>query len=293
MGGETAPLQATQEGVTPSNQVQTTHNRQPQSLTATSLVLGIHIYVFQSIPLTMALSTITKPDGKRRPRQSVKFAEHEAQVVLEVESCFDYPDDTRQALWHSRSDYHFSKSSARVIAKESERYGYSRHLDGVYKATYDPQVQDSLNIWCLHGHSRRGLERWSNSSHGLERRDDQYRYINGVLRAQSEMKLKDEYCDERLREVGHVLSRKSRLFAQMMGEADNNAARWEFGIVEARMPLSPRQLVKPKNLGLSGGRAAVTSTSLSRSTMPARRATGAATSKISIGTKPGRVPRMA
>ncbi len=243
----------------------------------------------------MNSSILSKSDGKRRPRQSVIFAENEAQVVLEVESCFDYPDDIRQALWHSRSDYHFSKSSSRVIAKESERYGYSRHLDGVYKATYAQQVQDSLNIWCLHGHSRRGLERWSNSPHGLERKDDQYRYINGVLRAQSEMKLKDEYCDERLREVGHVLSRKSRLFAQMMGEADSNAARWEFGIVDARASSSPRQLLKPKNLGLSGGRVATTAVcpSVSRSTAPARRASGAVAPKITIRTKPGRVPRMA
>lgn len=237
---------------------------------------------------------------KRRPRQSVRFGdgEMEAQVVAEVESCFDYPDDIRQALWHSRSDYHFSKSSARVIAKESERYGYSRHLDGVYVASYDQQVQDSLNIWCLHGHSRRGLERWSNSPHGQERKDDQDRYVNGVLRAQTEMKLRDEYCQERLREVAHVLSRKSRLFAQMLGEADCNAARWELGLVDVHVPISPRQIVKPRNLGLSSGRIAApglcnNATTTRTATAPIRRSSGAVSPKITIRTKPGRVPRMA
>ena len=248
----------------------------------------------------MTTSILSKSDGKRRPRQSVSFADgdNEAKVVAEVESCFDYPDDIRQALWHSRSDYHFSKSSARVIAKESERYGYSRHLDGVYVNTYDPQVQDSLNIWCLHGHSRRGLERWSNSPHGQERKDDQDRYINGVLRAQTEMKLRDEYCAERLREVAHVLSRKSRLFAQMLGEADSNAARWELGLVDVKVPISPRQIVKPRNLGLSSGRIAAPGLCNNTTTRIApaaaiRRSSGAVTPKITIRTKSGRVPRMA
>ncbi|KAG7341702.1 hypothetical protein IV203_023655 [Nitzschia inconspicua] len=39
---------------------------------------------------------------------------------------------------------------------------------------------------------------------------------------------------ERLREVGYILSRKSRLFAQMMGEADAQAAKWEYGTPDQR-----------------------------------------------------------
>ena len=215
--------------------------------------------------------------------------------MLEVESCFDYPEEIRHALWHSRSDYQFSKSSARVVSKESERYGHSRHLDGTYNTSYDQQVQDALNIWCLHGHSRRGLERWSNGVHGRERKDDAYMYINGVLRTQAEMKLKDDYDEERLREVSHVLSRKARLFAQMMGDADSQAAKLEFGIVDARPQLSPIQ--RRKNLGLSGRVAAPAArSSISRSTAPTtRRSSGtrAVAPQISIRSKPGRVPRMA
>ena len=161
---------------------------------------------------------------------NVKFPEeHIAQVVLEIDPCFSFTDEQRKCLWYARSDYHFSKQSARVVAKESERYGHSKHLEGVYISAYSQQVQDTLNLWALHGHTRRGLERWANSRHGLIRKNDHEMYEQGILRAQQEMKFKNA-CEgdkdqqaERLREVSLVLSRKSRLFAQMMGEADAKA----------------------------------------------------------------------
>jgi hypothetical protein len=148
-------------------------------------------------------------------------------VVAEVEPCFSFSDEQRKDRWFARSDYHFSRQSARVIAKESERYGHSKHLEGVYTSAFSQQAQDMLNLWSLHGHSRRGLERWANSRHGRIRKEDQQMYEQGILRAQQELKLKNEGDKnaqaERLREVSLVLSRKSRLFAQMMGEADANA----------------------------------------------------------------------
>lgn len=262
--------------------------------------------IYKSSLGPMVKSILAGADRKRRPRQSVSFHEQEAQVVLEVDSCFDFADHVRQALWHTRNDYQFSRSSARVIAKESERYGHSRHLDGVYLTNYDQQVQDSLNLWCLHGNTRRGLERWANAVHGQERKDDQYVYIQGVLRAQAEMRLRDDYSDERLREVGHVLSRKSRLFAQMMGRADSHAAQWEFGMIDmldARAAVSPRQ--RRKNLGLSGKVSRASShapssppvrvSASATATTAVRRSpeTRAVTPKITIRTRPGRVPRMA
>jgi hypothetical protein len=191
---------------------------------------------------------------KKKNSKSVHFPEDEetlSRVVLVVEACEDFTEEDKKILWFARSDYHFSRSTARVIAKESERYGHSKHLDDVYKTTFNEQVQGRLNIWALHGSSRRGLERWANSSHGQARKDDQYIYIQGLLRTQQEMRFKDSFNDERLREVAHILSRKSRLFAQMMGEADSHAAKWEFGMIDARAHCSPRQR-RHKNLGLVG-----------------------------------------
>lgn len=258
-------------------------------------------------------SILSREDRKRRPRQSVQFSDCEADVVFEVESCFNFPEDIRRDLWHSRDDYEFSRSSAKVVAKESERYGYSRHLDGAYLDSYDAQVQDALKTWGLHGHSRRGLERWCNRVHGRIRKDDQYMHTHGVLRAQAEMKLKEEYSHDRLREMSHCLSKKSRLFAQMMGEADSHAVQCELGLIDSAEPVSPRHVVR-KNLGLSGARtvpAARSSRSAGAAAGPAvpaqahairRSLTGTirrssdtrvATPTIRIRTKSGRVPRIA
>jgi len=192
---------------------------------------------------------------KRRSSRTVGFPEEEeafAQVVCEVESCFDFSEEDKKNLWFTRSDYHFSRSTARVIAKESERYGHSKHLDDAYVTTFSQETQDQLNLWALHGHSRRGLERWASTAHGIQRKDDQYMYLNGLLRAQQEMKLRDEYTDERLREVGHILSRKSRLFAQMMGAADEEAAKWNLGMNSMGGIISPNPRRKTLNLGLQG-----------------------------------------
>lgn len=186
-------------------------------------------------------------------KRSVQFPKDVSisQVVLEIANCEDFTEEDKKRLWFARSDYHFSRSTARVIAKESERYGHSKHLDDCYKPTFSEGVQSRLNIWALQGDSRRGLERWASSIHGQKRKDDQYMYIQGVLRAQQEMKFKDCLNEERLREVGHILSRKSRLLAQMMGEADNHAARFEYGMEDINVRISPRAVVKQrKNLGL-------------------------------------------
>jgi hypothetical protein len=181
----------------------------------------------------------TKQHGKGSAKRSlyVSFPQDEtimAQVVAEIEPCMNYTDQDRKNLWYARSDYHFSRSTARVIAKESERYGHSKHLDGVYCSDAFPQqAQEALNLWVLHGHCRRGLERWANTHHGLIRKEDQRMYMQGILRVQQEMKLKDAYGGdkvaqaERLREVGFILSRKATGFARMMGEADAQAAKWE------------------------------------------------------------------
>jgi hypothetical protein len=190
---------------------------------------------------------IYHPTIRKRKGLSIRFPdayEEMVQIVCEIDSCMNLTDDDRKCLWHTRSDYHFSRSTARVIAKESERYGHSKQLDGVYIATYTDQVQETLNLWARHGHSRRGLERWANSHHGNVRKEDQYMHQQGVLRAQHELKLKEgmvayaSSCpsEERLREVGHVLSRKARLFAQMIGEADAEAAQWEYGMTIRTQP---------------------------------------------------------
>jgi hypothetical protein len=185
--------------------------------------------------------SVQKRTGGTKRSLSVSFPPDEtvmAQIVAEIESCMNYTDQDRKNMWYVRSDYHFARSTARVIAMESERYGHSKHLDGVYCSnTFQQQAQDALNMWVLHGHCRRGLERWANTHHGLIRKEDQRIYIQGILRAQQEMKLKDgrdgdkQAQAERLREVGFMLSRKASVFAQMMGDADAQAVKLELATI--------------------------------------------------------------
>jgi len=243
-------------------------------------------------------------------RPSVHFPQEEelATVVCEIEDLVRIPVEDKKKLWFSRSDYNFAKSSARVVAKESERYGHSKHLDNTYNSL-DEDAQSCLNLWALHGSGRRGLERWANSAHGELCKKDQMIYISSVLRAQTDMKLKDtdgETRLQKLQELGHELSQRSRRFAEMIAIADAQAAKWEFNSEKEPVNLSPRQALKqcldlggPASSRMAPRRAAsvmvpnLQGIARPRGTFTSTRRTPTAQSRISIRTRPARVSRMA
>lgn len=218
-----------------------------------------------------------------RPR--VHFPQQVSQVVCEIEDVLSLSQEDKQRLWFSRSDYDFSKSSARVIAQESERYGQSKHLDNAY----GEDAQASLNLWALHGLQRRGLERWANTAHGDLRKKDQHRYISSILRAQTEMNLKGISLEVRQQMVSSLsqnLSQRATQFAQRMANADAEAAKWEHAPRVVGLGLgSP----KPKLRQSKGG------VSKSRSSNGLRANSNGASPRITIRTRkaPARVSRMA
>uniref|UniRef100_A0A7S1ZG99 Uncharacterized protein n=1 Tax=Ditylum brightwellii TaxID=49249 RepID=A0A7S1ZG99_9STRA len=223
--------------------------------------------------MSFSVSSCHDDDKKKKTTKSVHFPTDEDSLsqLFVVEALDDFSEQEKKNLWFSRSDYQFSKSCARVIAKESERYGHSRHLDAVYNdhhhsSTTDHQDNEEqralgrLKLWALQGHSRRGLEFWANSQHGSARKQDSFQYVQRVLRAHTELKLQDALDqDTKLRDIGCHLSRKARMFAERMGQADQHAARFELGLLETddfSVCVSPRQLVQQqqqqrRNLGLS------------------------------------------
>jgi hypothetical protein len=73
-----------------------------------------------------------------------------------------------------------------------------------------------LAHWCTHGHSRRGLERWGSQYHGTSRTDATDSSKSTVVNLNLS-------GDELAREASR-LSLSSRVFARMMGEADEAAA---------------------------------------------------------------------
>lgn len=102
-------------------------------------------------------------------------------------------------------------------------------------------IQEKLNLWCAHGHTRRGLERWAHKEHGDARQTEQFQAIMDVLRAQDEMMVKAKLTnrikpqgscaewldDEVLRKISHKATRAARHFARMMGKADRYAVEYD------------------------------------------------------------------
>jgi hypothetical protein len=144
-------------------------------------------------------------------------------VVCTIPNREDYIDEDHGLLFFSRSDYHISRSSAKMISRESERYGFSKNLEDTY-AEKSKAAQESLNLWTSNGHSRRGLERWANRKHGDARQQDQFQSVMAVLRAQDDMLAARKGVDhEQIRKVSHKATRIARHFARMMGKADSHA----------------------------------------------------------------------
>jgi len=165
-----------------------------------------------------------------KPRRSVRFPKEDAVisvVVCTVPHREDFTEEEYAALFFSRDDYHTSRSSAKVVSKESERYGYSRNLEGTYKEKCQ-EAQERLNQWAMNGQGRRGLERWCHTEHGELRQHDQFQAIMTVLRAQDDMISRKNRVDpEKLRRISHKATKISRHFARMMGKADSYAMAQE------------------------------------------------------------------
>jgi hypothetical protein len=53
-------------------------------------------------------------------------------VVCLIEQRTEYTPEEVGRMFFSRSDYHMTRSAARVVSKESERYGFSKTLQGTY-----------------------------------------------------------------------------------------------------------------------------------------------------------------
>jgi len=165
-------------------------------------------------------------------KKSVSFhdAEKIAVVVCTIPNREEFDEKDVENLFYSRSDYHMSRTSAKVISNESERYGFSKNLDETFTEK-GKVAQDNLNLWTIHGHMRRGLERWSNREHGDERQKEQFQAVMSVLRAQDDMSSASRKVDdEKLRRVSHKATRTARHFARMMGKADSFAVSSEASI---------------------------------------------------------------
>jgi hypothetical protein len=114
-----------------------------------------------------------------------------------------------------------------LLSNEAVRFGISKSLDGTFHEK-NSEAQERLQVWSAQGDAQRGLERWSNKSHGDTRQAYQFKAIMAVLEAQDDMIHKEGKIDpEKLRKISHKKTKTARHFARMMGKADSYAISLE------------------------------------------------------------------
>jgi hypothetical protein len=164
-------------------------------------------------------------------RRKVRFHPSISQVVVTLPTLREIDEDQKRRLWWSLSDYEVFTDTARNISREVRRHPgltsgldeafrkallASKHVDQVEEAMQQIPLDPGLAHWCTHGHSRRGLERWGSQYHGTSRTDATDSSKSTVVNLNLS-------GDELAREASR-LSLSSRVFARMMGEADEAAA---------------------------------------------------------------------
>jgi hypothetical protein len=166
----------------------------------------------------------------------VRFPEDEKElstVLCEIPSREDMPPEEVENVYFSSADYQSSRQVSKRISREAERQGHGKKLELTFKEKCS-EAQENLNEWALHGHDRRGLERWANRTHGEERQQEQFQAIMTILQAQDEMLAERKSIDdEKLRKVSHKATKVSRHFARMLGKADLYAVEHERLAIES------------------------------------------------------------
>lgn len=169
---------------------------------------------------------------QQQKQNRVRFPQDEdaiSNIVCRLPSLDEFSEEDFELLWFSKADYHMSRSAAKIISRESVRFGFSKNLDDTYTEK-SSGAQERLQLWTTQGHARRGLERWANKDHGERRQMDQFDAIMAVLESQDELiaKSKDGVIDvEKIRKISHKATKTARHFARMIGKADSFAMACE------------------------------------------------------------------
>ncbi len=191
----------------------------------------------QSTPESQSLREIplwidqrTRSESMGAPSKNVRFPEDEDKLVVllkEVENREDWTEREKATLFFSKQEYAHSRRSTKLVTRDSERKGHSTHLNDAFSEK-SIGAQEHLNQWCLNGHERRGLERFSCKSHGEKRQDEQFKTVMVVLQTQDDLLAQGKEVDPtKLRKVSYKLSRSARHFARMIAKSDMYAVENE------------------------------------------------------------------
>ena len=138
-----------------------------------------------------------------------------------------------QRLWFRNQELQDIRSRGKGLALEistnpqmKDHYlSYKNVIEGVYKKAIQGSLTSKpdkgLIVWVQHGHSRRGLERWSVPFVGIYRQERRNALVHSLLIVQRQL-LPDK--EGVLRQLSEHYSSPSKLFAQTMAAADAHAA---------------------------------------------------------------------
>lgn len=161
-------------------------------------------------------------------------------------------DKSSITLWRTREELEGMRSCAKALSAEianksstittqHQHLSYQSVLERIYrhslqssktksKTNFDSNsnIDDrkGLCIWVQHGHSRRGLERWSVPSIGHHRNEQRALLVNHLLSVQYAF---PTASSKMLCKISKKISEPAKLFALAMGKADEIAAMAEHG----------------------------------------------------------------
>ncbi|KAI2493537.1 hypothetical protein MHU86_21004 [Fragilaria crotonensis] len=174
----------------------------------------------------------TQPQKRRRIarqyREGTKKVRFSAMHELREIPCEDDPD----RRWFRDEELSHFRSRGKVLAMEISRnrhmegncLSYKNVIEGAYfhslesSARFEPDM--GLLLWIQHGHSRRGLERWSVPSIGWSRHDRRNALVQDVIFVQQ-----NQFYDKDLvlRQLSEHYSAPGARFALAIAAADAHA----------------------------------------------------------------------
>ena len=188
------------------------------------------------------------------PAMNCKRVSFSKEPNQEIPCSSDDFDIKISELYYTDSESRCIKRMAYLTAKESCHSSMSHLLDETFgDAVESPLLsQEQLVRWSLHAHSRRGLESLVNCDLKRERFNNRKEVILTVLGAQEQLRQSvDSTCDEAAEAIAELCSgitRNSRVFAEMMGKADEEAAKELYcsssSSTTSHPPLSPKSVAR-------------------------------------------------
>lgn len=168
----------------------------------------------------------------RGGKKKVRFSTTNQLYEISLEE-YNNPD----SLWFRSDELHHFRSKGKGLALEisvhqhmrDHTLSYKNVMEGVYHHALGGNVNElphrGLLVWIQHGHSRRGLERWSVPSVGWYRQDRRNDLVHSLMIVQGQQLQNKELV---LQQLSEFYSAPAKRLALIMGAADARAAAAEF-----------------------------------------------------------------